>query len=495
MTQTTTRRAAPWFLIPSLLGIMIFVVPIPDGEGSITIPVAWLAGATEAGLGDALAWLTVGVMAVSVLGTSLFRALPEHLRERPLVRALFSTTPVWFGLRILGLIFGLLTVLQVGPEWLWHEDTGGLIFGLAAFMVTVFFFAGFLLPLLLNFGLLEFAGVMLTKVMRPLFTVPGRSSIDSLASWLGDATIGVLMTNQQYVQGYYTKREAAVLGTTFNVVSLTFTIVIMGYLSLQHMFAPFYATIVVAGLAAAVIMPRIPPLSRFSDSYADWIPQGGTEAAVAAEHEADQHGDTEHGDTEHQAAGHQADVAASAAEAPAGSEASSGSRSSTSQPPMIRRAWGAALDRAASSRLSDISRRGGSNVLEMWIGIIPIIMAVGTVAVLIAEHTPLFSWLGAPFVPVLELMGVPEAAAASETLFIGFADMLLPALIGTGIEAEMTRFIIGCLSVTQLIFMSEVGGLLLASKIPVRFHHLAAIFLLRTLITLPIIIGLAHLFY
>ncbi|GAB3186953.1 YjiH family protein [Nesterenkonia suensis] len=493
MTQTTARRAAPRFLIPSLLGIMIFVVPIPDGEGSITIPVAWLAGATEAGLGDALAWLTVGVMALSVIGTAAFRALPEHVRERPLVRALFSTTPVWFALRILGLIFGLLTVLQVGPEWLWHEDTGGLIFGLAAFMVTVFFFAGFLLPLLLNFGLLEFAGVMLTKVMRPLFTVPGRSSIDSLASWLGDATIGVLMTNQQYVQGYYTKREAAVLGTTFNVVSLTFTIVIMGYLSLQHMFAPFYATIVVAGLAAAVIMPRIPPLSRFSDSYADWIPQGGTEAAVAAEHQTAVDSDAGQTDAGHADA---AQTAATGAEATADVAADSAARSSAQPAPrMIRRAWDSALERAATSRPSDIARRGGSNVLEMWIGIIPIIMAVGTVAVLIAEHTPLFSWLGAPFVPVLELMGVPEAAAASETLFIGFADMLLPALIGTGIEAEMTRFIIGCLSVTQLIFMSEVGGLLLASKIPVRFHHLVAIFLLRTLITLPIIIGLAHLFY
>ncbi|GAA1185444.1 YjiH family protein [Nesterenkonia xinjiangensis] len=460
MTQTSTQRAVPWFLIPSLLGLMIFVVPVPDGEGSITIPVAFLAGAAQDGLAGALPWLTVGLMAVSVVGTLAYRTFPETWKERHLVRALFSTTPVWFGLRVLGLVFGLMTVLQLGPEWLWGEDTGDLIFGLAAVMVTVFFFAGFLLPLLLNFGLLEFAGVLLNKVMRPLFTVPGRSSIDSLASWLGDATIGVLMTNQQYVQGYYTKREAAVLGTTFNVVSLTFTIVIMGYLSLQHMFAPFYATIVVAGLAAAMIMPRIPPLSRFSDSYADWVPAQGTEAQDHAAHDAD------------------------AAGAAVGGRAH-----------VLRRAWDSALERSSTARIGDIGRRGASNVLEMWVGIIPIIMAVGTVAVLIAEHTPLFSWLGAPFVPVLELLGVPEAAAASETLFIGFADMLLPAVIGAGIEAEMTRFIIGCLSVTQLIFMSEVGGLLLASKIPVRLHHLVMIFLLRTLITLPIIIGLAHLFY
>lgn len=56
----------------------------------------------------------------------------------------------------------------------------------------------------------------------------------------------------------------------------------------------------------------------------------------------------------------------------------------------------------------------------------------------------------------------------------------------------MTRFIIACLSVTQLIYMSEVGGLLLGSKIPVTFVDLVLIFIVRTLITLPVIVLCAH---
>jgi len=78
---------------------------------------------------------------------------------------------------------------------------------------------------------------------------------------------------------------------------------------------------------------------------------------------------------------------------------------------------------------------------------------------------------------------------------IGFTDMFLPAIIGAGIEAEMTRFIIVALSVTQLIYLSEVGGLLLGSKIPVNFKDLVLIFLLRTLISLPIITFIAHLLF
>ena len=131
----------------------------------------------------------------------------------------------------------------------------------------------------------------------------------------------------------------------------------------------------------------------------------------------------------------------------------------------------------------------------MWMGVAPVVMAFGLIALMIAEGTPFFQWLGIPFIPILEWMQVPEAAEASQTILIGFADMFLPAIIGSSIASEMTRFIIGALSITQLIYMSEVGGLLLGSKVPVSFKDLAIIFLLRTIITLPVIVLLAHLFF
>jgi nucleoside recognition membrane protein YjiH len=73
--------------------------------------------------------------------------------------------------------------------------------------------------------------------------------------------------------------------------------------------------------------------------------------------------------------------------------------------------------------------------------------------------------------------------------------MFLPAIIGSGIESDMTRFVIGCISISQLIYMSEVGGLLLGSKLPVSFIDLVVIFLQRTIISLPIIVLMAHLIF
>jgi len=73
--------------------------------------------------------------------------------------------------------------------------------------------------------------------------------------------------------------------------------------------------------------------------------------------------------------------------------------------------------------------------------------------------------------------------------------MFIPSIIAANISSEMTRFIIAALSVTQLIYISEVGSLILGSKIPINFKQLFVIFLERTLISLPIIALLAHIIF
>ncbi|WP_261863791.1 hypothetical protein [Psychrobacter sp. JCM 18900] len=110
--------------------------------------------------------------------------------------------------------------------------------------------------------------------------------------------------------------------------------------------------------------------------------------------------------------------------------------------------------------------------MDMWIGILPVVMAIGTMGLIVAEETPVFDYLGMPFIPFLELLNIPFAAEMSKTIMVGFADMFLPAIIGSSIESELTRFVIACLSVSQLIYMSEVGGLILGTKIPVSFFSI-----------------------
>ena len=77
----------------------------------------------------------------------------------------------------------------------------------------------------------------------------------------------------------------------------------------------------------------------------------------------------------------------------------------------------------------------------------------------------------------------------------GFLDMFLPALLGAGIESELTRFVIGVISVTQLIYMSEVGAILLRANLGLNIGHLAMIFVIRTIIATPLALILAGLVF
>ena len=433
------------FIVPSLIGILLFMTPVKI-DGNFTIPIAFLSNLLVESLGNILPLLAVIVISISAIGSIIIKIFRT---ENKILNSLFNVTPIWLIGRILGMIIAILSYLHIGPEFIWSDSTGGMVlFSLLPALISIFLFAGLFLPLLLNHGLLEFVGSMLTKVMRPIFNLPGRSSIDCITSWLGDGTIGILLTGKQYEEGFYTQKEASIIGTSFSAVSITFSLMVITQVGLGHMFVPFYLTVTFAGIIAAIIVPRIPPLSKKSNTYIDGstprkdaevIPEGYTSLSYGLEK---------------------------------------------------------ALEKAEdNSSIKLFFTDGIKNVVDMWLGVLPIVMAMGGIAVMIAEYTPIFQILGMPFIPFLKLLGIPEAAAASQTLIVGFADMFIPSVLAANITSEMTRFIIACVSVTQLIYMSEVGGLLLGSKIPVKFTDLIIIFLERTIITLPVIVLCANIIF
>lgn len=445
--------ASTWllFLIPSFLGILLFLVPIPTEDGwKVTIAV--LADLMAGSIESFVPWIVLAILVVAAVGSLAFVAKKENTSdELPFFEKLFNVNLFWTLTRVVAAVFAFMVLFQVGPEPVWNENTGGLLLsgsGLLSFLFTIFLFAGLFLPLLMNFGLLEFFGTMMVKIMRPLFRLPGRSSIDALASWVGDGTIGVLLTSKQYEDNKYTQREAAIIGTTFSVVSITFAIVVIEEIGLGSYFLPYYGTVILAGVILALIMPRIYPLAQKKTEFMDGSPQESLSEDVPNGQGLASHG------------------------------------------------LGKALEKADRNRsVAEFFKDGMKNVLDMWIGVAPVVMAFGTIALILAEYTSTFVILGAPFEPYLNLLGVPEAAEAAQLMVVGFADMFLPAILGAGIESEMTRFVVATMSVTQLIYMSEVGGLLLGSKIPVNIFDLIVVFLLRTVIALPIIVGVAHLLF
>ncbi len=449
-TPNAERNRALWrFLVPATLGAAFLLVPVRY-NGSISIVLGHLVDEARASWGNVLPVAVVTVVVLSAVVSLALRVVPRFGAGLPSGwREILC--PSWQGLtlRVSGAVLTVLVFAQVGPEWLIGEATGQVILGdLMTVIFIVFFVASFLLPCLTDYGLMEFVGGFTSAVFRPVFGLPGRSAVDAVASWLGAASVGVLITADQYERGFYTEREAAVIATNFSVVSIAFAYVIIDFVGLGDHFVPFYAAIVVCGLVSALVCPLLPPLSRKPDRTID----GRTRK-----------------------------------EPP---------RTSTGADTPGATPLEAALARAAESpSFGDAFRRGCRLVVDVWFGLLPAVAVIGTGAIVLAETTPLFRWLGMPFAPLLELFRVPEAQAAAPAMVVGFADQFLPAVLGRTMESEVTRFVVACACVNQLIYMSEVGILILRSALPLRLLDLALIFVWRTLLTLPVAAGAAHLLF
>lgn len=447
-TSSIKRKDLMKFVIPSILGLMLFIVPIPH-NGNFSIGVGMMASGVKSAIGDYLPAFMTYVIIFSAVASFVGTVVkPKFITENKFLNETFVCKPLWLGFRVLGGVFAFMTLNQLGNGMISSGATGGtVLFDLMPTLATWFFFSCFFLPFLMQYGLMDFIGTVIRKVMRPLFLVPGRSAIDATASWIGSGPVGIVITDQQYKSGFYTAKEASIIATCFSLVSLPFAVVVAEFLNISHMFLQFYGTICIASIVCALILPRIYPLAKIKDDYhpavgkqiSEEVPEGYTVFQWAVEKGVE--------------------------------------RSKT------------------AGNVGELATEGMKTVFDIYMGLMPLVMCWGTLALIIEQYTPIFSILAIPFVFILEILRVPGAEVAAPAIVVGFADMFLPAILVSGVEFEITRFIIGALSFTQLIYMTETGAVILRSEIPLRVRDLFIIFLQRTLITLPVVVLLANIFF
>ncbi len=434
------------FLIPSIIGIVLFLLPL-NYSGEINIGIGYLADLFKQNFGEYLPTLMTIVVTVSAIFSIITVTLkPKFIINNSVLNELLNVNMLTLAFRTLGAIFIVLTLLKIGPKFISSMATGGtLLFDLMPTLATWFLLSGFFLPLLLNFGIMDFFGTLIKGVMRPLFKVPGRSAIDAIASWIGSGPVGIVLTNKQLNEGYYSKREAATIAVCFSLVSLPFATVVANFLNINHVFLPFYLTISISSFIAAIILPRIYPINKISKEYM-------TEAIINEE--------------------------------------------VPSEVSLFSHAFSCGVKKSNSGNtLNGLIINGINIVIDVYISLMPLVMCWGTLSLIVAEYTPIFKILSYPIVFLLNILQVPGATEAAPAVLVGFADMFLPSILVSGVEHEITRFIIGALSFTQLIYMTETGAIILKSDIDLNLKDLFVVFIERTLITLPIITLIDHLIY
>lgn len=431
------------FLLCSGFGCFMFLFPLNNSDSDFNTVLSVLTEMLDKAVQANLPWLLTVIVVVSALGAlmGLFWR-PAAIRKIDWLADLLFVSRPYAVTRLVALFVTLCVAFGVGPEVVRSDDVGGSMVSLSQTLIAIAVTLSFVLPFLTDCGIMEFTGILLKPLIRPLFRVPGRASVDLIASWLASSNTAVLITGNQYQSGFYSKREAASIMTNFSLVSIPFCMVVAETLHVTQHFLLLYASVTAIGLLLAAIGVRIRPLSAIPDSYCG-------EKKINEEVPPDVS--------------------------------------------LLRWAWAAALNRAERFNLRVALDAAVKMTIGIILDLIPIVIAWGTIGTLLVNETAIMQWISYPMGLYLSLFGVEGAFQIAPATLVGFIDMFIPALITSQDLPAATRFLVAGLSLVQIIYLTEVGSIIVKSGVGLDFKRLFIIFLERTIIAIPLLVLVSHL--
>lgn len=419
------------FFVYSFIGAFMFFVPVTIGEKS-SIMLDHIVTFLRANVSGVLPYYALAVIAVGAVYPFV-----SGTWKKSTVDKVFSV------FKVVGLVVGLMIVFNMGPAWLFDPDMGPFLFNALVIPVGLLVPIGAVfLALLVGYGLLEFIGVLLQPIMRPLFKTPGRSAIDAAASFVGSYSLGLLITNRVYKEGKYSAKEAAIIATGFSTVSATFMVVVASTLDIMDMWLTYFWVTLVVTFLVTMVTVRIWPLSKIKEDY-------HPEATPQPEQKV------------------------------------KGNR--------FAAAWNEAKETVAQSpKLIDNVVQNLKDGFLMAMAILPTILSIGLLGLVLAEFTPIFDWVGYLFYPFAWALQLPEPMLIAKASALGIAEMFLPALFVT--EAVlMVKFVIAVVSVSSIIFFSALVPCVVSTEIPLSIPKMVVIWVQRVILTLIFVTPIAYL--
>ncbi|NCF71630.1 MAG: YjiH family protein, partial [Chlamydiales bacterium] len=161
----------------------------------------------------------------------------------------------------------------------------------------------------------------------------------------------------------------------------------------------------------------------------------------------------------------------------------------------FKAAFRAAVEKAAKApSLKTSVLLGAKDGFFLSISILGNILIIGTLSLLLVHHSSFFQLLSKPLIPLVKILHPVDAELISAAAVAGISEMFVPVLMVQSASVE-TKFFIAILSISQLIFFSSVGPMILTMfrELPVRFYHLIALFIIRTALLIPLITFICYL--
>ena len=421
------------FIFYSLFGIFMFFVPVTIG-GAKSIPIDHITSLVKKLPNYNL------VFGVFMVVAGIAYAIKTKSWQKSKLHSVF------FAIKLVALVFVFMYVTNKGPARIFDGDMLPLIWnGIMVSVATIVPIGSVFLAFLTGFGLMEFIGVFMEPVMRPVFKTPGRSAVDAVASFVGSYSLALLITNRVYLEDTYTKKEAAIIATGFSTVSATFMIIVAKTLDLlDYWLAYFWITLFVTFLVTA-ITARIFPLNRKPQEYysgKEYVPEEKKKVTFSDALDAGMTGYKN------------------------------------------------------SGSLASVVKDNFIDGFKMALNIAPSLLGVGMIGLLLAEYTPIFKIIGYIFYPFTLITRVEEPLMVAQALGMSIAEMLLPAPVvanaGLGLIAKM---LVAVVSVSEILFFSASIPVMMGTEIPLKFSDYIIIWIERVILSIVITMPILYLFF
>lgn len=466
LNKTDYRRGLIQFLLFTFIAIFVFFIPIKGVIPFGTIYNKLISLVESLVVINGIKVGALLVCTIILVLTGIFSFIGKFIvKKGNRIHTYFETDSIIHPfLYLAGGTFILLYFLDkigaiVGPEIIVGASTGemvipGVVIGVA-FIIPV---GAFFIPFLTDYGCIDFIGVVLEPLMRPLFKTPGKSAVDAVASFVGSTTMGIIITSRMYKSSAYTEKESAIVSTCFSAVSIGYALVVMEKVGVGEHFVSIYFTSFFITFIIAAIVSRIPPLSRKTNVFYNGREQ--TKEELEKEGKLDISGD------------------------------------------LFKKGVHRGVVKAHSS--GNILIRIKNSILDAFPvlpKVITLLCSIGIIGMILAAYTPIFDWLGLIFLPLVKLVGVPEAQIAASAIPAGITEMFIPTLIladkmASGVEISLaTKYFVIAVSLVQIIFLAESVVVIMSTGLPVKFKELMIIFLERTFIAIPLVAIFMHLLF
>lgn len=436
-----------YLILFSAIGLFIFFGNITVGGESTNAFGAIYNGFVNL-FGETIWWILLAVTLGNLCAHIYYRYIKKGTVNHAFANIYNNDGPIKTFFYVLGALYTCIWTLYVSlhvnmPEMIVGENTGGSVYPpIVKGVFGVLIMGAICMPFLLNYGFMEIVGSLLEPIMRPLFKVPGKAALNAVSSFVSSSSLGVLITNRLWKNNIYTEKECVAIMTSFSAVSIGSAFIVINIAGCSELWLKIYGLSFVIVFLIEIILIRVWPISAKQEVYVDGTVQ-------TAERKK--------------------------------SEAAYSIQS-------VIRGVNRGVKRAAISKgvLPDIFDSLKDTIIVVP-QVIAMLAAIGLSGMILAEYTPVFDWLGWIFRPLLMLFHIPDAEVIASAIPVGIAEMFLPALVISGKAASISieaRAFVCLVSICQIIFFSETGTVILATKSPIKFWELCVLFVERTVLAI-----------